>query len=383
MESAVVLAGGAGKGLKTLTGGRPKALFKIAGKSVIEYVLNSLIDVGIKKVTLVTDKPSEFEDVTIKYGRKLSFDLREQEGTEVIGALLTARDELSRGSLMVYSDTLVPKEAYEMVINTYGYSHAPVIMVVPEEDTTLYGAVSISINGCVEGFIEKPVKHIEGAYAFGGLAVFNEQIVRLMERLGRLDEAISEYCRTSPIKAAVWSGWWVDVGYPWNVLEALYYTLSEYRESVISRNAKVSPSAVIEGPVVIEDGAVVDHYAVVRGPVYVGKDSLIGTHAFVRPYTSVEDNAFIGSYSEVVWSLVGARATVGRGSFLGYSVVGEDAIVEPSVITKLLVKPEAEGIKAIREVKRRRKYYKIGAFIGRGARVTTCRVIEPGTEIVK
>jgi len=379
---AVVLAGGAGKGLKVITGGKPKTLIPIAGKCVIEYVMNVLLRNNISNVILVTDRPSDFEDITIKYGRRIKFDIRRQKGVEVIGAILTAEDELSRGAILFYGDTIIDADALRMLINTYLEFNEPVILVIPEEDVRLYGAVRVSDEGLVRGIIEKPKEVLEGYYAYGGIAVLNKELVELIRSFNSLDEAINDYVnRGGKVRAAIWGGLWIDIGYPWNLLEAIYHVLNELRESRISSRAKISSKAVIEGPVIIEDGAFIDHNAIIRGPAYIGKDVMIGANAFIRPYTSIELESSIGSYVELVWSSIQPYATIGRASFLGYSVVGPKAVIEPFVYTKLLIEPEKTGIKAIREYKRRREYFKIGSFIGYKARVKSYLTLEPGTLI--
>ena len=382
MRKAVILAGGAGTGIKILTCGRPKVLLKVLGKAVIEYVLDALLNLGIKRVTIVTDKPKEFESVTLKYGKLMEFEIRNQEGEGLVAAILTAADELARNALLVYGDTLMPTEGFQGVVNAFMAFSRPVIAVVPEEDVSLYGAVTLTTDGRVKSFIEKPEKYIEGAYAFGGVAILDKELVELIESEGSLDRAINSYVGRRDLMASIWSGWWVDVGYPWNVLEAQYYLLSEYvSNSVISRKAKIASTAIIEGPVVIEEGAQIDHYAVIKGPAYIGRNVLVGTHAFIRPYVGVEEDTTIGSYVELVWSTIEPEATIGRGSFLGFSVVGERAVIESNVITKLLVEPESEGIRAIKVVKKRKQYTKIGAFIGYGARVHAGKVLQPGEHV--
>ncbi len=376
---AVVLAGGAGTGLKPLTGGKPKVLLKVCGESVIERVLSNLVKLGIRKVTLVTDKPWEFEDVTTRFGKYLEFEVRRQSSEGIVGALLEARDALSRGALLVYGDTLTDPEAYEITYASSIDTGCPTLLVIPEEDVRLYGAVLVDTKGFVRRFVESPGRIIEGAYAFGGVAVLNKDLSKLIESLGSVEEAINRYLESGGrIRTALWSGWWVDVGYPVNLLEAVYYVMSRWVTSKISSKARIASSAVIEGPVVIEDNAVVDHYAVIKGPAYIGRDVLVGTHTFIRPYTDVEDGAVIGSYSEIVWSLIGSEATIGRNSFLGYSVVGVKGIVEPGVTTKLMIKPEEVGIKAIKIVKRRREIYKLGCTVPAGSRVPAGTVLEPG-----
>ena len=237
----------------------------------------------------------------------------------------------------------------------------------------------LTSDGKVRSFTEKPERYIEGAYAFGGVAILDRNLVELVESEGSLDKAVNTYVKTHDVLASIWGGWWVDIGYPWNILEAQYYLLKErVKNSVISSKANIASTAVIEGPVVVEEGARIDHYAVVKGPAYIGRNVLIGTHTFIRPYVGIEEEATVGSYTELVWSTLEPEATVGRGSFLGFSVVGEKAVIESNVITKLLTEPEKEGIKAIKVVKRRRQYAKIGAFIGYRARVPAGKVLEAG-----
>ncbi len=379
---AVVLAGGAGKGLKAITGGKPKTLIPIAGKYVIEYVIDVLLENNIDNIVLVTDKPSDFEDITVKYGGRIKFDIRKQRGAEVIGAILTAEDELSKGAILFYGDTIVKSDALRMLINTYFEFNEPVILVVPEEDVRLYGAVKVSDEGLVRSIIEKPKEALEGYYAYGGIAILNRELIELVRSFNSLDKAINYYIdRGGRIRAAIWGGLWIDIGYPWNLLEAIYHVLNELRESKIASKAKISSKAIIEGPVIIEEGAFIDHNAIIRGPAYIGKNVMVGANTFIRPYTSIELESSIGSYVELVWSSIQPYATIGRASFLGYSVVGPRAVIEPYVYTKLLVEPERIGIKAIREYKRRREYFKIGSFIGYKARVKSYLTLEPGTLI--
>ena len=53
--------------------------------------------------------------------------------------------------------------------------------------------------------------------------------------------------------------------------------------------------------------------------------------------------------------------------------------MEPGVITKTLVRIEGELLKPIEVMKRYRRYLKLGAFIGARTRVSSGRILEPGT----
>jgi len=377
---AVVLAGGKGSGMHKLTMGKSKLLIEILGKPIIEWVLTNVLNAGVRNVTLITDRPQAFEDVTTKLGSELSFDVRLQREEEVLGALEEAVDKLSSKALLVYGDTLIPSSAYKLVIEAYEESGLPTLLVIPDEDVTRYGAIYINEQGFIEKFVERP-KYVETSYVFGGVAILNRELVNSILSAGRIDEGVNSYVRSGgKIQAVIWSDWWVDIGSPVDILKALYYVLKDLRTSRISSNAKIASSTVIEGPVIIEEGAEVDHHTLIKGPAYVGRGSFIGAYSFIRPFTDVEAEASIGSYVEVVWSLVGRKASIGRESFIGFSVVGEEAVVEPNVKTKLLIKPEVEGVRAMKVRSRRVEYLKLGSMISAKARIPSGTELLPGEE---
>ena len=378
---AVVLAGGPGRGLSSITRGKSKTLIPLCGEPLIVKVLRGLESVGTRKAVIVTDKVEDFQRVLYSADVSLEIELRRQTKPEVSGAIMEAVDTLRKGALLVYGDTLVPPNAYILTYSTAVESGIPTIMVVPNEDVGLYGAVLMREGGLVSKFYEKPMRPMEGAYAFGGIAVLNDELLSELESLGRIDEAINTYIKKGgKIRTTIWSDWWVDIGYPINLLEAAYYLMKDLKVSRISADASIAKTVVIEGPVIIDEGAVIDNYSVIKGPAYIGKNSFIGAHSFIRAYTSIEEEALVGSYTEVTWSVIGRKATIGRGSFLGYSIVGEEAIIEPNVMTKILIREE-EGIKSIKTYKKRKEYRKAGSVISAGTRVSAGTMLTPGSFI--
>lgn len=383
MRKAVILAGGPGKELAHITKGRPKTLLKVVGKPVIERVAEALYAAGFREAVIITDKPREFDDVTVRLGRRMELEVRQHGDGGVAAALTEAAPYLRRGYMLVYGDTLMPSEAYDTIARSYETWGKPVLMIVPEADVTEFGAVKIGRGYLVESFDTSPTKPPPGTYAFGGVAYLDEELADALAEEGDIGRAVTEYVRGGgTVRTALWSGWWVDIGHPINLLEAQYYVLRELRASRISSNAEIAPTAVLEGPVIVEDGALIDHYAVIKGPAYVGTGASVGAHSLIRQYTSVCAGAVFGAYAEAVWTIIGERSTIGKGAFLGHSVIGEGAVVEANVVTRTFVPdPEAAGIRAIAEHRRRRTYYKVGASVGSGCRVRAGEVLDPGTKV--
>ncbi|MEM0361933.1 MAG: sugar phosphate nucleotidyltransferase [Sulfolobales archaeon] len=333
MKRAIVLVGGMGSGVKAISGGAPKALLKVAGKSVIERIIENLLVCGLREVVLVSDQPTLFEDVTVKYGDVIDVQVVKQVGSGIRDAILSARDMVSSASLLIYGDTLVPHEAYRMVINAYITYGRPVILVVPEEDVKLYGAVLIGEGNRVSDFIEKPSTDIDGAYAYGGVAVFDKELVETLEESSNVDEGIRKYVSRKALKAAIWSGWWVDIGFPWDILKANYYVLNELDGIKISSKASIASTAVVKGPLIIEDEVVVDHYTVLEGPLFIGRGSEISPYTLISKYSSLEELTYIDTYSEVFWSSIQPKVVVGSNSHIYLTVIGSEAVIEGNVVT--------------------------------------------------
>ncbi len=374
----IILAGGAGQRIIDITNGKPKVLLDIAGKSIIEYTISNAIKLGLSDIVIVSDKPEYFEDTSIKYGRNIRIDLVKQKEPEIRGAILSAKDVVKEDFfILAYGDVLAPVEFYRDVIDAYRVYSRPVMAVIPEEDVSSYGAAILDERGIVKEVIEKPMKNIPGAYAIGGLYILNREFFNVLEESEDTGEAISKYTLRHGVLASIWSGWWVDIGFPWDLLKATYYILGEMRNTVISPKAIVSPRASLKGPIIVEEGAIIDDYSIIKGPVYIGKNVYVGSHTLLREYSDIEKNVIISSYSETVWSSIQKDSTIGRNTYLGFSVVGEKAVIEPNVTTMTLLRNTS--IRPIVVKRRGHEYSKLGAFIGAKSRVKVGSVLSPGT----
>ncbi|MCH8026041.1 MAG: NTP transferase domain-containing protein [Chloroflexi bacterium] len=76
IEHAVVLAAGEGNRLRGLTNGRPKSLFPVAGKPLIDHVLTSLAQAGISEVVIVLGYQGEEIEGHVGDGRRFALRVR-------------------------------------------------------------------------------------------------------------------------------------------------------------------------------------------------------------------------------------------------------------------------------------------------------------------
>lgn len=164
--------------------------------------------------------------------------------------------------------------------------------------------------------------------------------------------------------------------YPWEVLSKisefivkLGNTLSEelYEKKGdnvwIARNATVYPSACINGPAIIDEGAEVRHCAFIRGNAIVGKGAVVGNSTELKNVI-LFNKVQVPHYNYVGDSILGYKAHMGAGSIT--SNVKSDKTL---VVVKAGEDTLETGLK------------KFGAMVGDHVEVGCNSVLNPGTVI--
>src|SRR3989304_435863 len=78
----VMLAAGEGKRVSPLSIGRPKVMFKLLGKPLIEYVLKSVVDAGLDDIIIVVgedgDQIKSYLGNGEKFGAKIQYTVQKE-----------------------------------------------------------------------------------------------------------------------------------------------------------------------------------------------------------------------------------------------------------------------------------------------------------------
>ncbi len=373
----VVLGGGRGTNMEPLTPYLEKPLIMVLGKPLIYYPVRNLVWLGLRSIYIISRNPLRISNELGRYFDKVSLESIGQKGDDINSALKMVKEIASKGTTIIsFGDVVLPQEAYELALNSHVNSGKPVtVLMTPLSD--LQGYFEVQINDNV--FINKVSEHRAG-YAWTGVLIAEKEFLALLSEFnGDINEALRGF--KGNVNTALWSGWFVDVSYPWDLLSTIRYLISDLRETRISKDADVSPRAVIEGPVIIDEGARIDHGAIIRGPVYIGRSTYIGNNAIIRNYTSLEGESVIGADTEITESLIGYRATVGRGSFIGSSIIGDESTVEPGVVTLNVLPSGVEVSHLSPVIVKGKQLAKLGAIVGPKTRIGANTVIYPGTII--
>ncbi len=336
---ALVLTAGVGKRLRPLTADRSKSMLMIAGRPVLEYIIESLRENNVRDIVVVAGHGREEIMDYFEHGGEMGVRIRyviqhEQKGVE--HAILTAREELEGEEefLLVNGDVLVEPEMVARTLTNHATMDSHVTMLVtlvsnPEQ----FGTVRMKPDGTVERLVEKggPDRYVSN-YAVAGVSVFNTSMLDVLEEHRTMEAAVEAAISAGlKVSATVWEKEWAEFTWPWDVLHANRIILDRLlrgRGSFIAESAELSKNVVLEGPVYIEDGAVIRPGVTLSGPVYVGKDVYVGNNSLIRQYTSLSEGVHIGYAVEVRDSMVFQNVNIGRMTFIADSIVGANTCIE-------------------------------------------------------
>lgn len=120
VEQAVVLAGGTGVRLRPLTNDIPKPMAPVNGRPFLDYLLQTLLDVGIRRVLLLVGYKHEriIERYEASEGIPMEIDFSVGTADDETGTrILKAFNKLDNRFLLMYGDNYWPIELPKMKAN--------------------------------------------------------------------------------------------------------------------------------------------------------------------------------------------------------------------------------------------------------------------------
>ncbi|QFT53357.1 nucleotidyltransferase family protein [Microbulbifer sp. THAF38] len=222
--TAMVLAAGFGRRMRPLTDQTPKPLLSVAGKPLIEHVLERLQGVGIQRVVINLGHLGHMIRDYLGNGNRWGLDIQysvEQEDRpfETAGGILNAMPLLGEGPFFVVNgDVWCDFDLSQWVARSLPKECPGRLLMVPNPPHNPEGDFGIE-NGLLSG-TAKP------RYTFAGISWLRPEVLtrypKMRECFG-LGEVFT--FNEDKLQADLYTGDWCDVGTP-ERLENLHYRLS-------------------------------------------------------------------------------------------------------------------------------------------------------------
>jgi len=379
--SIIILAAGQGTRMKS---SRPKVMHALAGKPMIEHVVDTSLALEPDQIILVVGHQSDQIRQLMK-DRSLEFvEQVEQLGTG--HAVAQCLEVLKTGNdvLVLYGDVpLLTLETIQALVREDEGSTVKVLSFLAENPYG-YGRIQRSSDGSVEAIVEEKDASIEQRKICesnsGILFIDGKKIRYLIEKLDK-DNAQSEYYLTDVVKHSVQQGLKVsaitcsepDEVYGVNNQAQLAEVEKIYRrrqaEKLMQQGVKlydperidvrgilqvgsdveIDINCVFEGNVTLADNVRISANCVIRNTTIgsgsvilpmtsideaiIGRQVSIGPFSRIRPGTECADGVKIGNFVEAKKAQIGVGSKVSHLSYIGDAELGAGVNIGAGTIT--------------------------------------------------
>ncbi len=314
----VIPMAGLGTRLRPLTYSKPKQLVTLAGKAVLDHVLDTLSGIPqcyeVELVNIVGYLGEQIEaHISKNYPHLRSHYVVQEDPRGQSHAIYLARHLLEGPMLVIFADTLIQTDLSCLLDN----HEEAIAWVKAVPDPRRFGVAELGKNGYVRRLIEKP-QDLSNNLVVVGFYYFKDaqRLIHAIEKQMQRGIAINgEYFLADAINILLEDGLkmttrpvdvWLDAGTPEALLESNRYLLENGADN--SQEAKHRADVVIIPPVFIHPTAEVTY-------------SVIGPHASLaegcKVHSSIIRDSILAEKAEVTDailenSLVGRKAQIRR-----------------------------------------------------------------------
>lgn len=386
---AVILAGGEGKRIRPLGMNKPKSMFEIAGKSLIEYVIQNLKDVNIDDIIIVTapdDKLSEYLGDGNQFGVTIRYTVQEQPLGQA-NAILTAESLIDNPFFVLNANDVFDSGLLQNMTNLVAKDETALVLAGREvEDPTRFGVMRIE-NGKLTGVVEKPpADEAPSNIAVVGVYLFPPDIFSFIRNTpqgdtdDQLERAYQKLIDKGRGMYIPYGGTFESYKFPWDILKISDLLLDRIAEPNVSPSAQIAGSAVIDRNVIIQEGVRVFENAVIRGPAFIGANSIVGNNALITANCSIGRECVIGFGSEIKHSVFGNNVWTHR-TYVGDSIVADNCSFGAGTITANFRFDEQNVFVNVKGDRVDTNMEKFGVIMAEGCRTGSNSVLMPGIKI--
>jgi mannose-1-phosphate guanylyltransferase len=316
---ALILAGGFATRLRPLSCTRPKTLFPLVNKPLLQWIFERLAQGGVDEAILAVNSLTQYYirlNKPSKSGLKIKFSTDPPKMPLGTGGPIKKAEALLGHDepFIVLNGDIYADLDYKALIETHRNSNATAtIALCTVEDPSSFGVAELVDGKTIRRFIEKPPKNEAPSNLINaGAYVFDPKIFDYIA-LGRAvsieREVFPKLAEEGKLCGYCMKGLWMDIGKPAEYLEANRIILEK------------QPQIPHENAVAFD----------INYPVAFDKDVSIGEKAVIGPYTILGKNVKVGKHTQIRNSVVFADAEIADDVELEGVIVGEGAKIGKGV----------------------------------------------------
>jgi mannose-1-phosphate guanylyltransferase len=333
MVSAIVLAGGYATRLRPLSLTKPKALFPVLDKPMIDYIIDLLENAGISDIyvslRVMGDKIMDYLEGE---GRKIKFVI-EKDPLGDAGPLryIDSQYKLDDTVVVIYGDIYTELNIKDLLL-FHEKKDCPATMVGKEvDDPRRYGVLITEGDTLIE-IVEKPRNPISKLIN-AGVYVFDKKLFDLINGSSISKNFLPVILQNNCISVYKYNGIWADIGVPKDYLKLNFSLLAErYPKGYISSNAEISANVTLIPPYFISDGVKISDSSIIDSNTILGKNVNIGRGVFVSESLIMND-VKIADHSYISGSIIADKSNIGKWNHIREgTIIGEEVLTKDGIL---------------------------------------------------
>lgn len=313
----IIPMAGMGKRLRPHTLTTPKPLVKIAGKPIVQRLVEELAKTTTQKITEIGFVIGDFSDEIKAQLHEIAENLgaeariyRQEEALGTAHAIFCAEELLKGEVIIAFSDTLF-KADFDVDPEADG-----MIWVKKVKDPSAFGVVKIGEDKFIKEFVEKPAEFVSdlaiiGIYYIKSAEFLKSEIATILENDIRekgeyqLTTALANMAGKGANFVAGKVNEWMDCGNSKAVIDTVSKTLEYMNEDEKTKENILIQDSLIIQPCFIDEGAMIFN-SVVGPHVSIGKHTIVRNSNLTK--TVLQDEVLVEN-ANLNESMLGNKAS--------------------------------------------------------------------------
>ena len=335
---ALILAGGFATRLRPLSCARPKTLFPIVNKPLLQWIFERLANNGVDEAILAVNALTQFyirQYRPPKCGLKVRFSIDPPKmplGTA--GPVKKAEKLIGHEEpFIVLNGDIFADLSYKQLLDTHRKSGAlATIALCSVEDPCSFGVAELVDGNRIKRFIEKPAKNEAPSNLINaGAYVLSPEVFRYIPEGKPVSierEVFPKLAEEGKLFGLCLNGLWMDIGKPQEYLDTNKIILDSLANSIKQENPK---NFELKKPVAFDNGVSVDDKSVIGPYAILGKNVKVGKNVQIANSVIFPD-VEIGDFATINGAMVGEGARIGKHVKLGKGcIVGDQAKIKDGI----------------------------------------------------
>jgi len=188
LRSAVIISGGEGVRLRPITTDLPKGLVKVAGKPLLQWVIEWLRDSGVTELTIgvayLKQKIIDYFGDGSRYGVHIKYSIHTVEGGTSEGFRLAIQRHMKDDTFLALNGDQIADLKIPLMMKQHekGETLATIAVINPRLP---FGLVLTDKAGFCSGFLEKPI--LRNIVSSSGVYIFQKGILPYLPKTGDVE----------------------------------------------------------------------------------------------------------------------------------------------------------------------------------------------------